>query len=68
MYGIKIRSLLEFAKNFYKFLEIQQTLSKFMRYFTFCNFVKMTELWKNGALRAKEKIFSKNLKKFEKNF
>lgn len=35
-----------------------------MRYFTFCNFVKMTELRKNGALRAKEKIFSKNLKKF----
>ena len=39
-----------------------------MRYFTFCNFVKMTELWKNGALKAKEKIFSKNLKKIEKNF
>lgn len=39
-----------------------------MRYFTFCNFVKMTELWKNRALKAKEKIFSKNLKKFEKIF
>lgn len=39
-----------------------------MRYFTLCNFVKMTELRKNGALRAKEKISSKNLKKFEKNF